>query len=124
MPLTPKNKSTAAAESNKNFVIGVLLVFIVASGLYASIDTTPVYTGAFKWTRVIIKGPAQEQDFASKVFKSADTSEPLFILETGDECFYLGEKHWISYDSKDPGIAVTPVFCPAKGGGWALPRSE
>lgn len=44
----------------------------------------------------------------------------VFKMEVGDECYFLRDEGWRWRDTKDLAFALAPVFCPKKGGGWAM----
>lgn len=86
---------------------------------------SPRFQGSFHWNKMEIKnsGVSDASDFA--VYESIERMTKIFQLETGDECYFLKEEEWIWRDAKDPAFALVPVFCPKKGGGWAmLPRNS
>lgn len=86
--------------------------------------STPKYTGDFKWVRVVVGNLGRAQGAETKVFGSLDTLREIFSLRAGDECFYLTGEEWVWRDKKDPAFSLVPIFCPTKGGGWAMPPSE
>ena len=87
-------------------------------------SSTPKYIGEFKWVRVVVASdPSKSRGVETKVFGSVDKLHEIFSLSVGDECFYLTGEEWIWRDKKDPGFSLVPVFCPMKGGGWAMPPS-
>ena len=60
---------------------------------------------------------------AFPVYASIEKMKEIFRMEVGDECYFLKDDGWRWRDAKDPAFALAPVFCPKKGGGWAmLPR--
>lgn len=84
----------------------------------------PKYQGAFNWTRVIIEHNEDLDWTNSSVFKSIEKMDKIFSLQMGDECFYLNDEEWIWHDKKDPVLTLVPIFCPKKGGGWAIPPNN
>lgn len=80
----------------------------------------PRFQGSFHWNKMEIRnsGASDASDLA--VYESIEKMTKIFQLETGDECYFLVAEEWIWRDAKDPAFALAPVFCPEKGGGWAM----
>lgn len=109
----------------KILFILLLLVAAIFGGVVMIFSSTPKYIGEFKWIRVVVVGdPRKSQGVETKVFGSIDKLHEIFSLSAGDECFYLTGEEWVWRDKKDPAFSLVPIFCPTKGGGWAMPPSE
>ena len=104
---------------------GLLFIFAtMLSGGLISFSSSPRYEGPFNWNRVVIGQNANLGGTDSKVFESIEMMKTIFSLQAGDECFYLNSKEWIWRDQKDPFFSLVPIFCPKKGGGWAMPHGD
>ncbi|MGF6525702.1 hypothetical protein [Variovorax sp. PvP013] len=100
-------------------VVAIILLFHTMS------KNSPRFQGSFHWKKMEIRksGASNASDLA--VYESIEKMIKIFQLEVGDECYFLEEEEWIWRDAKDPVFALAPVFCPKKGGGWAmLPKSN
>lgn len=101
------------------FVILIIGIFVTRS----TFNAPPVYDGHFQWKKIIVKDDIAEYT-EGKVFESVNENlKVIFKLEKGDECYFLHDKNWVWRDKKDPSFMLLPIFCPKKGGGWAMPPS-
>lgn len=113
-------------KSGRNKVVAALIVVVILifAGLYGVRFRSPTYVGEFKWVRVVVGDRVESQGVESKVFHSIEKPSEIFSLNAGDECFYLSGEEWVWRDKKDPAFSLAPVFCPKKGGGWAVPPAS
>jgi hypothetical protein len=51
-------------------------------------------------------------------FKALIAVGVSFSLKAGDDCLYLDGPDWMNRDASN-GETLVPVFCPARGAGWA-----
>ena len=107
----------------KKFSTAIIFGLAVAFGACMLSFSPPEYQGSFKWVRTEIEG-SELRKINPEVFDSLEKMNKIFSLEAGDECFFLLDKEWIWRDKKDPAFLLAPVFCPEKGGGWAMPPSS
>jgi hypothetical protein len=105
------------------FIAALLIIaaVVVVGGLVFFRSSPPSYQGPFNWTRVVVPAHGTSEGTEYEVFESIKQFKKLFSLEPGDECFYLTGEEWTWRDTKDVGFSLVPIFCPKKGGGWAVP---
>jgi hypothetical protein len=110
------------AKIKFSFVCVLLIIGIfVACSIF---NAPPVYNGKFEWRKIIVHADIAEYT-SGKVFESVNEDfKVIFKLEKGDECYFLHDENWVWRDKKDPFFMLLPIFCPKKGGGWAMPPSE
>jgi hypothetical protein len=92
--------------------IAILLIFIEAS--WKSHSTNPASAAAAR--HVVISNDEQAPDHA--VYRAVDDHTVAFSLKAGDSCVYIEDANSASQDSST-GNPLVPVFCPARGAGWA-----
>ena len=99
---------------------GILLAFIVFFLLRGNSSNHPYFDGPFHWSRMEIKTARTSRASAFPVYESIEKMTEVFKMEVGDECYFLRDEGWRWRDTKDLAFALAPVFCPKKGGGWAM----
>jgi len=102
----------------------LFLFATILSGGFMSFSSSPRYKGPFNWNRVVIGQNASLGGTDFEVFESVkkEKMDKVFSLQAGDECFYLKSEELTWRDKKDPSFLMVPIFCPKKGGGWAMPH--
>ena len=104
--------------------VGIFLIFAVSLFVYRMPSDAPYFNGPFHWSRMEIKVAEVSHATAFPVYASIETMKVIFQMEVGDECYFLKDDGWRWRDTKDLGFALAPVFCPKKGGGWAMLPGE
>jgi hypothetical protein len=93
-------------------VIAILLIFVEAS--WKSHSTNPASTAAAR--HVVISNDERAPDHV--VYRAVDDRTVAFSLKAGDSCVYIEDANSAGQASTT-GNALVPVFCPARGAGWA-----
>jgi hypothetical protein len=110
------SQSHESASRKTLWVVGVaiLLVCVEASWKNHSPDQTGTRAPAAR--HVVISNDQRAPDHA--VYRAADDHTVSFSLKAGDSCVYIDDADSTSHDS-NTGSPLVPVFCPARGAGWA-----
>lgn len=97
-------------------VAGVALFLAGAEALWTQHDSLKTAT---LWTqRVVVRGETVTPGAHRTVQEKLDGSGASFELKAGDDCLYVDNGVWSYHDSASNTMLV-PVFCPARGAGWA-----
>ena len=108
-PLWPVSQRTLT-------VAGVALFLAGAEALWAQHDSPRTAT---LWTqRVVVRGETVTPGAHRTVEEKLDGTGGSFELKAGDDCLYVDNAVWSYHDSASNTMLV-PVFCPARGAGWA-----
>jgi hypothetical protein len=97
-------------------VAGIALFLAGAEVLWTQHDSLRTAT---LWThRVVVRAETVTPRAHRTVQEKLDGSGGSFELKAGDDCLYVDNGVWSSQDSAS-GSMLVPVFCPARGAGWA-----
>jgi hypothetical protein len=96
--------------------IGVAIILIGLEAKWHHHDS--VWTGSLAAQRALIHPGSIKDRSHPVVYRDSNQQSVSFSLKAGDDCLYLDGPDWMSRDAGD-GEALVPVFCPARGAGWA-----
>jgi hypothetical protein len=106
-----------SSRSLKTFTVAVVAFFLAgAEALWTQHD--PVRTAPLWTQRVVVRRETITPGAHQTVHDQMDGSGGSFELKAGDDCLYLDNSVW-SYHDPASDVMLVPVFCPARGAGWA-----
>jgi hypothetical protein len=96
--------------------VGVAIILIGVEAKWHHHDS--VWTGSLAGQRALIHRESIQDPSRPVVYRDSNQQSVSFSLKAGDDCLYLDGPDWMNRDAGD-GETLVPVFCPARGAGWA-----
>jgi hypothetical protein len=96
------------------WVVGIAILLVCVEASWKSHSTNQTSAPAAR--HVVISKDERAPDHA--VYRAVDDHTVSFSLKAGDNCVYIDDVDSTSQDS-NTGSPLVPVFCPARGAGWA-----
>lgn len=95
---------------------GLALLLAVAEFAWTRHDS--IHTAALWTQRIVVRQDTVKPGAHRTVQQKPDGSAGSFELSAGDDCLYVDNSAW-SYQDPASNATLVPVFCPARGAGWA-----
>lgn len=97
-------------------VAGIAFLLAGAEVVWTQHDS--IRTGTLWTQRIVVRGDTMTPGAHRTVQEKVDGSGGSFELKAGDDCLYVDNSAW-SYQDPTSNKMLVPVFCPARGAGWA-----